>query len=281
MTFHIVREGRCWMDLPGMPRTELGPGEVVAFPLGDAHLMGSGDAPSVPVASLLPRPPWIELPMLRHGGDGVSTKILCTYLMFDEPVFHPLVASLPRAIFLRREDAAPLGWFESSISYLIEVSTRQHQGAAFLATSMTELLFLELIRLHLARLPPDGTGWLVALGDRYVGPVLHRMHQHPAHPWNVESLAREAGLSRSPLEARFNNLLGCSMMRYLCLWRLQLASRKLADGSRQVGAIAAEIGYRSEEAFSRAFKRHTGMAPTPWRRRHGGTDIGTSAPSIS
>jgi AraC-like DNA-binding protein len=132
---------------------------------------------------------------------------------------------------------------------------------------MTELLFLELLRLHVARLPTEQTGWLAALRDRHVSLALHLVHTRPAEEWTIDSLARHAGLSRSPLEARFNRLLGQPAMRYLTRWRLQLAAGLLAGGTKPVATVAREVGYASEEAFSRAFKRETGGSPSEWRRR--------------
>jgi AraC-like DNA-binding protein len=132
---------------------------------------------------------------------------------------------------------------------------------------ITELLFLELLRLHVVRLPAEQSGWLAALRDRHVSLALHLMHNRPADQWTMDSLARRAGLSRSPLEARFNRLLGQPAMRYLTRWRLQLAAGLLAGGTKPVVTIAREVGYSSEEAFSRAFKRETGSSPSEWRRR--------------
>jgi AraC-like DNA-binding protein len=267
MLFHIVSKGRCWLELDGLSRMELEEGELVALPHGDPHVMGSGDAAPIPVASLFPPTPWRDLPVLRHGGSGPSTGIVCTYLSFDRPLFSPLLECLPRLLIIRREDRAAREWIQASVSYLVDGATRGGSGSSFLAMRITELLFLELLRLHVVRLPAEQSGWLAALRDRHVSLALHLMHNRPADQWTMDSLARRAGLSRSPLEARFNRLLGQPAMRYLTRWRLQLAAGLLAGGTKPVVTIAREVGYSSEEAFSRAFKRETGSSPSEWRRR--------------
>lgn len=267
MLFHIVAEGECWIELPGQPRVSLAAGEMVALPHGDAHLMGCGEAEPIHVGSLFPQPPWRRLPVLRHGGSGELTRIVCTYLSFDMPLFNPLLAGLPSLLVVRRADGSGRDWIRSSVRYIVDDSLCGQSGSAFLMARLTELLFLEMIRLHLAALPAGGSGWLAALHDRHMARALHLLHTRAAEPWTIDALAQEVGLSRSPLEERFRRLLGLPAMRYLTLWRLQLATGLLADGRRPVGAIATEVGYGSQEAFSRAFRRHTGRSPLEWRRQ--------------
>lgn len=267
MLFHIVAAGQCWIQLEGHPRVELQAGEMVVLPHGDPHRMGCGEAEPVEIGSLFPAPPWRHLPVLRHGGAGALRRIVCTYLSFDMPLFNPLLASLPRLLVLRHADDSGRDWVRSSVRYIVDDSLRGQSGATFLMDRLTELLFLETVRLHLAALPQGHGGWLAALQDRHVACALHLLHTRTGHPWTIEELAQEVGLSRSPLERRFNIMLGMPAMRYLTLWRLQRASALLADGHRPVGTIAAEVGYASEEGFSRAFKRHTGRSPSQWRRQ--------------
>ncbi len=266
MLFHIVAHGQCWIQLDDQPRVELQAGELVVLPHGDPHRMGCGEAEPIQIGSLFPAPPWRQLPVLRHGGAGALTRIVCTWLSFDLPLFNPLLSSLPSLLVLRHADGSGRDWIRSSVRYIADDSWHGQSGASFLMDRLAELLFLETVRLHLAALPPGHGGWLAALRDRHVARALHLLHTRARDPWTIEALARQVGLSRSPLERRFNTMLGMPAMRYLTLWRLQQASALLADGQRAVGAIAADVGYASEEAFSRAFKRHTGHSPLQWRR---------------
>jgi AraC-like DNA-binding protein len=135
---------------------------------------------------------------------------------------------------------------------------------------LSELMFVEVVRRHLAALPRPEAGWLAALGDPEVGRALALLHARPGEPWTLDSLGREAGLSRSTLAQRFTDMVGEPPMRYLARWRMQLAARRLADGGAKVQAVALEVGYDSEAAFSRAFKKIVGTSPAGWRKRSSG-----------
>ncbi len=270
--FHIVAEGSCWVEIAGQARIRLEQGDVVGFPHGHAHTMGAGDgATCVPIASLFPPQPWRELPVLRQGDTGALTRIVCVYLHCDDLVFNPLLDGLPEVLVARPGPDGSAQWLNTNLRYLIAEANRGTAGSACLLARMTELLFIEILRLHLAGLGEMDVGWLAALKDPQVSRVLHLFHSEPARAWAKPALARQVGLSRSALDDRFRKLLGTSPGRYLTKWRLQLAAQALRHGRAGVGQIAADVGYGSEEAFSRAFKRFTGSSPAVWRRRAGAT----------
>lgn len=264
--FHIVAEGGCWVEIEGEPRVWLGKGDMIGFPIGHQHLMGAGTVGNpVRLGSLLPPPPWTGMPIVRLGADGPLTHMICIYLHCDELLFNPILSSLPAQLLVRpQKDAAP--WIDATLSYLISEAMSGGPGSSGVIARLTELLFIEILRQHIANTRAGESGWLAALGDRHVARALQAFHGQPQHRWTVAELASHVGLSRSALVERFHRFLALAPMSYLTLWRLQLAAQALQSSDRGVGAIAAEVGYESEEAFSRAFKRHGGMTPTGWRR---------------
>jgi AraC-like DNA-binding protein len=266
IVFHIVADGSCWVEVDGEARRRLRQGDIVGFPHGEAHRMGNGVAEPIALPSLLPPPPWTEPPVLHHGGSGARTQIVCTYLRSDPLLFPPFLASLPSLLIVRGE-AGPRGaWFTASMRYLVDQAVKGGPGTACVTARLTELLFVEMLRRHMTRLGEEDVGWFAALNDRHAGRALASLHRRPAAPWTVATVAHAAGLSRSALMRRFDRLLGMSPMRYLAAWRLHLAAQALGDGEASVAAVAAEVGYGSEEGFSRAFKRQFGAAPATWRQ---------------
>jgi AraC-like DNA-binding protein len=265
--FHIVASGHCWIALDDGVRHELSPGDVVVLPYGDANSWGSaGPAEAVSIVSLLPPKPWTELPHLEYGGDGPETRVVCGYLRGDAVLFDPVLRALP-PLFIVHPPAGPAAtWVQASLEYALADPavvradrTRAHQRLA-------ESLFTEILRLYLEdRRDARLTGWLAALRDPLVGRALALLHADPAHDWNVAELARAVAASRTVLVDGFVRLLGRPPIRYLTEWRLNLASGLLRSTGSTVAEIAAAVGYTSEEAFSRAFKRSFGQAPTRWR----------------
>lgn len=266
VSLHIVAEGRCWVEVPGVDRISLDAGEVVLFPRGHGHRIGSGVASPMPVAQLVPPPPWTDLPVLRHGGDGAATRIVCCYLRCDDLLFNPFLDALPAVLAVRGGHDAAIDWFRASVRYIIAEASNAGPGSSALLSRLTELLFIEVLRIHIGGLRKGEVGWFAALRDRFVSRALHAMHARPAHPWTVDELACRVGLSRSALMARFRRLLSQPPMRYLMLWRLQIAARRLHDTDDGIAEIAGAVGYGSEAAFSRAFKRFSGRSPADWRR---------------
>jgi len=269
ISYHILLSGRCFGGLIGEELVELAPGDAIVFPHGDAHVMGSDRA--VRLASDFETAAQRRFPEVVLLGVGASrpTSFLCGYLGCDLRPFNPLLAALPRRMHMRGLSAS---WLGSFTRQLTEESRLGRAGADTVITRLAELMFIEALRRYLEELPPGQTGWLAGLRDEVVGRALSLLHERPAHPWTLAELAREAASSRSRLAERFTDLVGLPPMQYLTRWRMQVAAGLLARSGAKLGVIAAEAGYESEAAFSRAFKKATGVAPGAWRdarRRHG------------
>jgi AraC-like DNA-binding protein len=264
--FHIVAEGRCWIALADGVRRELTRGDVVVMPYGDAYSLGAAEpADPVPVASLLPSAPSSGFTRIDHGGDGEHTLVVCGFLRGDAVLFDPVLRALP-ALFVVHPTGPAATWVRASVEYALAAS-RSAPHAAQVDRRLPELLFSEVLRLYLSESTgdPDLVGWLAALRDPVVGPALCVLHEDPAHDWTVGELAKAVATSRTVLVDRFGQLLGRPPIRYLTGWRLALAAGLLRTTDRSVGEIATQVGYASEEAFSRAFKRSSGRTPTRWR----------------
>jgi AraC family transcriptional regulator, alkane utilization regulator len=266
--YHLVAAGRCEVAVPGAPAVLARAGDLIVIPGGESHSLGSDLARKpVPGAPLVVQRGPDDVPEVRYGGGGAATRMVCGYLACDSSLFDTVLAALPRVMLVNMREGPGAQWLTSSIRFSIEESAAQRAGAGTVLAKLSELMFVEAIRRHIESLPPEQTGWLAGLRDRFVGKALALIHSKPAHDWTVEALAGSVGLSRSALAERFTSLVGQPPMQYLTHWRLQLAANLLRAGSRPVAAIAAEVGYDSESAFNRAFKREMGAAPATWRKR--------------
>jgi len=192
--------------------------------------------------------------------------MVCGYLACDSSLFDTVLAALPRVMVVNMREGPTAQWLMSSIRFSVSESSAQRAGAGTVLAKLSELMFVEAIRRHIDSLPPDQTGWLAGLRDPFVGKTLSLIHSRPAQRWTVEDLARSVGLSRSALAERFTDLVGHPPMQYLTRWRLQLAGDLLRSGRQTVAAVASDVGYDSEAAFSRAFKRELGVSPAAWHR---------------
>jgi AraC-like DNA-binding protein len=264
MEFHLLVSGDCWGGLRGEPPVHLRAGDVIVFPRGDGHVLSNPaglrtDGP--PPMGALPRLP---LPV-RYGGRGEpSEHLVCGFFGCEARPFNPLLAALPAVLHLPA--AATGDWLREFVQLAAAEAAGRRSGRQAVLARMSELLFVEAVRRYVAALPDDARGWLGALRDPAIGRALALLHARPAHPWTLESLAREAALSRSVLAARFADRVGMPPMQYLARWRMQLAAVDLAAGGK-VAAVAAHVGYESEAAFSRAFKKLVGTPPAEWRDR--------------
>jgi len=265
--YHLVTEGCCEASVPGGPAVSARGGDLIIIPGGEAHSLGSNLAhPAVPGGRLVVQRGPDEVPRVRYGGGGAATRMVCGYLACDSSLFDTVLAALPRIMLVNMREGPGAQWLTSSIRFSLSEASGQRAGAGTVLAKLSELMFVEAIRRHIESLPPEQTGWLAGLRDRFVGKTLALIHSKPAHAWTVEELAGAVGLSRSALADRFAALVGQPPMQYLTRWRLQLAANLLRSGARNIASVAAEVGYDSEAAFSRAFKRELGVAPAAWRR---------------
>jgi AraC-like DNA-binding protein len=263
--FHIVARGRCWVAVDDGVRHWAGRGDVIVLPYGDQHEVGGvADAATVPILSLFDPPPWERLPVLRHGAGGEPTDLVCGYLHSTDPLFDPALAALPRVFVARTSKGPAADWVRASIDYAVAMSEANLPDGNT-PTRLPELLLIEVLRWHLASAPAIRHGWLAALRDPVLAPALAAIHADPARKWVLADLARAAAMSRSALDERFRQLLGRSPIRYLHEWRMHVAGDLLRSTDFSVARISRQVGYDSEEAFSRAFKRLHGEAPGRWR----------------
>jgi AraC-like DNA-binding protein len=264
---HLVAEGSCWIRVSSGSELLVNAGEVIVLPYGEQHIMGSAaDVSPVPIGSLMTPPPWNRMPVLRHGGGGGGTSVVCGYLHSSDPMFDPVVRALPPLFSVQPPTGPTSTWMAASIQYALD-ATREPQTPAPGATlRLLELLFQEVLRIYMANGAAELRGWLAALHDPIVGPALQKLHAAPNHKWTTDELAEQVFCSRSSLNDRFSRLLGRPPMSYLSDWRLRLASNLLRETSASVAAVALQVGYESEEAFNRAFKRLYGKPPAQWRQ---------------
>ena len=268
--YHVVTSGSGYAALIGEPPIRLEAGDVIVLPHGDAHVMSSepGLRGKVDIATYRP-PPEMPLPVLfRPGPEGPrETSLVCGFLGCDIAPFNPLIACLPRVL----HDSASRGrrdnWLAQFVHHAVVEAREARAGGACMLSKLSELMFVEVVRRHLESLPEGRTGWLSGLRDPQIGRALASLHERPSHAWTLESLAHAAAMSRSAFADRFGDLVGAPPMRYLAQWRMQLASTLLARGDRTLPEIAREVGYQSEAAFSRAFKKLVGASPGNWRKR--------------
>src|SRR5581483_2845028 len=263
--YHLVIAGGGWARVADGRAFAIAAGDLVVVPRGDAHVLSSApDLHEAPDLSAFD-PPLAPLPLLRRVGGGERARVVCAFLGCDERPYNPMLDALPRVMHVRSAHPhAADDWLATLVASAAQESGRARDGRANVLARLSELLFVEAIRRYLETLPADQTGWLAGLRDGVVGHALAALHAHVADPWTVERLARHVGVSRSVLAQRFTNFVGRSPMQYLALWRMQLAARMLGEGARG-GQVAEAIGYASEPAFSRAFKKVVGRPPKAFR----------------
>ncbi len=265
--FHLITEGECFVEMGDQPPVKLVAGDAVVFPQGDAHRMASepGLAPATGarldvVLSRRPR-------HLAYGGGGATTRLVCGYLACDASLARMLLAGLPPLVRVNVRGSSAGTWLEASVRYAVDEARSPRPGGAGVLAKLAEVLFIEVLRLYMNDEQSAGrTGWLAGVGDRIVGGALKELHKQPAHAWTLEELARAAGTSRSVLAERFQHLVGSSPMQYLTQWRMLLAANLLCRSNATLTRIAEDVGYQTDTAFSRAFRREYGAPPAAWRR---------------
>lgn len=264
--YHFVAEGQMHVRVEGEASFVLRAGEVVLFPRNDLHLLGSDlELPSVMARDIIRPPEDGGLYSIRHGGGGARCSLVCGFLGCDDAQGNPVISTLPATMRLSLEQSAAAEWIRSTLQYAAAEVTAGRPGSETVLAKLSELLFVEAVRRYAETLPEDRTGWLAGLRDPHVARALALLHRDIKRPWTVDELGRQVGLSRSVLAERFTRLIGVAPMRYLADWRMQVAAQELR-GRASLGQVASRVGYESEAAFSRAFKKAFGTAPATWRR---------------
>jgi AraC-like DNA-binding protein len=262
ISYHILTSGSCWGGVAGDEQILMQPGDAIVFPLGDANLMSSSQIRVADAATLAATPHRYPSVVRIGEGPGAAANFVCGFLGCDLRPFNPLLSALPRRIVAR---GVAGDWLTEFPRHVVAEANDDRPGADTMLTRMAELMFVEVVRRYVASLAPRDTGWLAGLVDAVVGPALRALHERPEHAWTLPELAHTIGASRTVLVERFSALVGLPPMQYLTQWRLQLAADHLARGSAKVATIGTRVGYESEAAFSRAFKRATGQSPSAWR----------------
>lgn len=266
--YHYVVEGAFSLRIEGedAESVAVGAGEIVLLPRNDLHLMGSDlSIPPVPGKNVIRPPKNGGLYSIRHGGNGERTRVVCGFLGCAKAEGNPVLASLPSVLKLNVEGVAA-EWIRSTFHYAADEVASGRAGSETMLSKLSELLFVETVRRHAESLPEGQTGWLAGLRDQFVARALASLHHNIARRWTVDDLGQEVGLSRSALAERFIRLIGIPPMHYLANWRMQVATERLRNTNASLAQVAELVGYESEAAFSRAFKKTFGVAPATWRR---------------
>jgi AraC-like DNA-binding protein len=264
--FHLITEGECYIELDGELPVKVAAGDVVIFPQGHAHRMcsrpGLEPAKGANLREVLARRPR----QLAYGGGGAATRLVCGYLACDHRLAKILLAGLPPMVRVNVRGSNAGVWLEASVRYALAEARSPRPGGPAVLAKLAELLFIEVLRLYANGQATGTTGWLAGLNDRLVGPALNALHARPAHHWTVDELARTVNTSRSVLAERFQELVGSAPMQYLMQWRMLLAANLLCRSNAPLARIAEDVGYQTDTAFSRAFRREYGLPPAAWRR---------------
>ena len=269
LLYHLVIDGSAVAAVADGPPLELNSGDVVIFPNGDAHQMSSkGARQPFPNYGINDKIKARDLSPLHAGGGGETSRFVCGYMACDPYLSRPILNGLPPVFKVNVRTDRSGQWLESSILHLVDEAVSGRVGSEAMLAKLSEALFVDTLRRYVAGLPEQHHGWLTGARDPIVGKSLGLMHRRVAHPWTIASLADEVGISRSALVERFTRYLSEPPMTYLTRWRLQLAARSLERTSRSVAEIAGDVGYESEAAFNRAFKREFGRPPGRYRSDH-------------
>lgn len=281
LSYHVIVAGAGWARVAGSEPACFAAGDILVIPHGDAYRMESrpGTPPELDPGQTLDffralaagRLPFV---IPEGGGGEPRAEVICGFLACEAQPFNPVLASLPRLLHLSRPAAGRGDLLDRLIALTMEEAKASRAGRSAVSLRLSELLFVELLRQYAAAPVEKPPGWLAALGDAPVARALDALHADPARDWTVADLARAAGLSRSALAERFAARLGHPPLRYLTLWRMQLAAGALLDPDRPIAVIAEAVGYGSEAALSRGFKRVTGLSPQAWRQARLGQDAG-------
>ena len=277
VNYHLVTEGQAIVRMEGAADLPLVAGDIVILPHGDAHTVSDG-TPQAWVDSAASLGNFLagDLGTMRVGGGGAATRFVCGYFGCERHADRLFLAGLPPIVKLNVRGDASGEWLENSIRHLVSEAQSERAGQAVLLSKMAEALFIETLRRYMEQLPPGQTGWLAGARDPVVGGSLALLHRNPLHPWTVAELAEAVGASRSVVNERFAKFLGEPPLAYLARWRMQLAAGLLKTTGKRIVQVAGEVGYESEAAFNRAFKREFGLPPGQYRRQAAGMETAAS-----
>jgi AraC-like DNA-binding protein len=291
LAYHLIARGGGWAATTGAPPVRVNSGDIVMFPRGDSHVLSS--APGMhaqqdnddwrfttrndpkPIAVAYHR--GVLRPGAPAPADEASTVVVCGFVGCDLRPFNPLIEALPRLLHLATGGVG--AWVAPVLDQAVSESRQSRAGSAAVLERVSEMVFVDAARRHLEALPADASGWLAALRDRHVGKAIGLLHARPGESWTIDELGRRVGLSRSALYERFVELVGQPPMHYLTRWRMQRGACLLREGHATVATIAQEVGYDSEAAFARAFKRLLGTPPATWRRAQQGETSRQGSPA--
>jgi AraC-like DNA-binding protein len=262
LTFHVLASGKCWLEVAGAERRELAQGDLALVPHGEGHRVSSTPGtPARPIEDLPHDRVSDRYRILRYGGGGASTSLVCGAVRFDHPAAHRLIAVLPKVIHVPASRSGNMDWLESTLRFMAAEARELRPGGETVITRLADILVVQAIRAWIEKDPAAQTGWLGALRDPKIGRAIALVHRAPEQDWTLTSLARAVAMSRSAFAARFTELVGEPPMHYVARWRMHVAIDWLKEDHAAVGELAARLGYRSEAAFSRAFKRFIGASP--------------------
>ncbi len=268
--FHVVTAGSCWLGTGDGPPRVMGPNELVLVPHGQGHSLLSEPGVATPNVMSLPRDLVSDrYEIVRHGGGGPQTQMICGAIRFDQPSARHLIEVLPETLHIEAAGSAPDSWMPSLLRLMAAEAKELRPGGEEVITRLSDILVIQAIRTWLEADPAARTGWLGALHDPQLGRALTLIHRQPDRPWTVAELASELAMSRSAFSARFTKVVGEPVMQYVTRWRMQVALRSFEDGQATTAELARRLGYRSEAAFARAFKRVLGVSPGAAKRRRG------------
>ena len=262
MMFHIITAGRCWLEIEGEEPRLLQQGSLVLIPDGARHcIRSSRTADAEPLFDIPVERVSDRYEIMRYGGNGELTHLTCGVVRFDHVAGQQLIKLLPRVLQIDTWDNDEGNWLQSTLRFIAREARELRPGGETVITHLADILIIQAIRSWIDSAPEADRGWLAALRDNQVGKALAAIHRQPEKDWSVDRLAKEVGMSRSGFSARFTNLVGESVMRYLTQWRMQLARAQLQETSDSLSVLADRLGYQSETAFCRAFKRVFGVPP--------------------
>ena len=278
MWFHVVTHGAAWLAVDGAEEVALDPGDVALVPHGEGHAVRSRPGAAAP--------PILDLPLqrvtdryevLRVGGGGAPTSMICAAVRLGDPAAHDLVAAMPRTVIVPAPEALAADGIHGALRLIAAEARSRRPGGETVLTRLADVLVVEAIRAWIERDPEARTGWLGALRDPQIGRALSAIHSDPARSWTVESLAQEVAMSRSAFAARFGEIVGEPPMTYIARWRMKVALGWLTDGDMTAAEAARRLGYQSKSAFNRTFKRLMGVPPGSIRRARRRDDLAGAA----